>query len=100
MNLFQDEYRCPIPAEITARAIWEIVEVGGTATGTLINSGTINANAASPLTISTANTVTNSGTLEATSGGDLVIDDSVKNFKIIEALGPGATVTIDGVMPP
>jgi dTDP-4-dehydrorhamnose reductase len=25
LNLFEDEFRCPIPAEVTARAIWEIV---------------------------------------------------------------------------
>ena len=25
VNLFEDEFRCPIPAEVTARAIWEIV---------------------------------------------------------------------------
>jgi dTDP-4-dehydrorhamnose reductase len=25
LNLFEDEFRCPIPAEITARAIWEII---------------------------------------------------------------------------
>jgi len=24
LNLFTDEYRCPIPAEVTARAIWEL----------------------------------------------------------------------------
>jgi dTDP-4-dehydrorhamnose reductase len=25
LNLFEDEFRCPIPAEVTSRAIWEIV---------------------------------------------------------------------------
>jgi dTDP-4-dehydrorhamnose reductase len=25
LNLFEDEFRCPVPAEVTARAIWEIV---------------------------------------------------------------------------
>ena len=29
LNLFVDEFRCPIPAEITARAIWEIVGESG-----------------------------------------------------------------------
>lgn len=29
LNLFEDEFRCPIPAEITARAIWEIVGESG-----------------------------------------------------------------------
>ena len=75
----------------------DVIAGGGVIGGgglTLINSGTVNANAASPLTISTGNTVTNSGTLEATSGGDLVIDDNVKNSKVIEALGAGAAVTI------
>jgi dTDP-4-dehydrorhamnose reductase len=27
--LFEDEFRCPIPAEITARAIWEIIGQAG-----------------------------------------------------------------------
>jgi hypothetical protein len=54
-------------------------------------------NANTPLTISTGNTVDNSGTLEATSGGDLIIDDSVTNSKIIEALGAGAIVVMDGL---
>jgi hypothetical protein len=59
--------------------------------------GTVNANAITPLTIPTGSTVDNSGTLEATSGGDLIIDDSVKNSKIIEALGAGAMVVMDGL---
>jgi dTDP-4-dehydrorhamnose reductase len=29
VNLFEDEFRCPIPAEVTARAIWEILGQGG-----------------------------------------------------------------------
>jgi dTDP-4-dehydrorhamnose reductase len=29
LNLFEDEFRCPIPAEVTARAIWEIVGESG-----------------------------------------------------------------------
>jgi len=29
LNLFEDEFRCPIPAEFTARAIWEIVGESG-----------------------------------------------------------------------
>jgi dTDP-4-dehydrorhamnose reductase len=29
LNLFEDEFRCPIPAEVTARAIWEIVGQSG-----------------------------------------------------------------------
>lgn len=29
MSLFADEFRCPIPAEVTARAIWEIAGQGG-----------------------------------------------------------------------
>jgi dTDP-4-dehydrorhamnose reductase len=29
LSLFEDEFRCPIPAEITARAIWEIVGESG-----------------------------------------------------------------------
>ena len=29
LSLFEDEFRCPIPAEITARAIWEIVGQSG-----------------------------------------------------------------------
>ena len=61
----------------------------------LINRGTINATTSAPLTISTGNTVINSGTLKATSGGNLVIDDSVTNSKLIEAFGGGATVTIE-----
>lgn len=30
MNLFVDEFRCPIPATATARAIWELVSAGAT----------------------------------------------------------------------
>lgn len=30
MTLFVDEYRCPIPAAATARAIWELVDAGAT----------------------------------------------------------------------
>lgn len=29
MNLFVDEYRCPIGAEVTARALWRLMEIGG-----------------------------------------------------------------------
>jgi dTDP-4-dehydrorhamnose reductase len=29
LHLFEDEFRCPIPAEVTARAIWEIVGESG-----------------------------------------------------------------------
>jgi dTDP-4-dehydrorhamnose reductase len=29
LSLFEDEFRCPIPAEVTARAIWEIVGESG-----------------------------------------------------------------------
>jgi dTDP-4-dehydrorhamnose reductase len=29
LNLFEDEFRCPIPAEVTAHAIWEIIERPG-----------------------------------------------------------------------
>jgi dTDP-4-dehydrorhamnose reductase len=29
LNLFDDEFRCPIPAQVTARAIWEIVGESG-----------------------------------------------------------------------
>jgi hypothetical protein len=62
---------------------------------TLINRGTVDANrAGGTLTINTGSTVVNSGTLEATTSASLVIDDSVKNSKIIEALGSGAAVTI------
>ena len=30
LNLFKDEFRCPIPAAMTARAIWELVQSGAT----------------------------------------------------------------------
>jgi dTDP-4-dehydrorhamnose reductase len=30
MSLFVDEFRCPIPAAATARAIWELVKAGAT----------------------------------------------------------------------
>jgi dTDP-4-dehydrorhamnose reductase len=29
VNLFEDEFRCPIPAEVTARAIWKVVGQAG-----------------------------------------------------------------------
>ncbi len=29
VHLFEDEHRCPIPAEVTSRAIWEVAEDGG-----------------------------------------------------------------------
>lgn len=29
LRLFVDEFRCPIPARITARAVWELVQAGG-----------------------------------------------------------------------
>ena len=62
---------------------------------TLVNRGTVNADSpVASLTIDTGSTVVNSGTLEATSSGSLVIDDSVTNSKVIEALGSGAVVTI------
>ena len=62
---------------------------------TLVNRGTVNANSpVATLTIDTGSTVVNSGTLEATSSGSLIIDDSVTNSKVIEALGSGAIVTI------
>lgn len=30
LNLFTDEYRCPIPAAATARAAWELIQAGAT----------------------------------------------------------------------
>jgi dTDP-4-dehydrorhamnose reductase len=30
MSLFVDEFRCPIPAEATVRAVWELLRVGAT----------------------------------------------------------------------
>ena len=30
LRLFSDEFRCPIPAEVTARATWELAETGAT----------------------------------------------------------------------
>jgi hypothetical protein len=62
---------------------------------TLINQGTINANATVALVIDCGNnTDTNSGTLEATSTGGLDIDSSVSNSKTIEADGTNAKVVI------
>ena len=62
---------------------------------TLVNSGVVNANRTSALTLDTGSTVANSGTLEATSSGNLVIADNVSNARIIEALGSAATVQIE-----
>ena len=28
LNLFTDEFRCPIPAKVTARAVWELIQKG------------------------------------------------------------------------
>jgi len=62
---------------------------------TLINSGTVNANTLSALTINTgANAVINAGLLEATSTGGLIIDSKLSNSKTLEALGTSATVLI------
>jgi dTDP-4-dehydrorhamnose reductase len=30
LSLFTDEFRCPIPAAVTARALWELLELGAT----------------------------------------------------------------------
>ena len=61
----------------------------------LVNSGAVNANNVSALTIDTgAHAIINSGILEATSTGGLVIDSNVTNSRTIEAVGTSATVTI------
>ena len=66
---------------------------------TLINQGTINANASLALVLNTgSNAIINSGTLEASSSGGLDIEGNVTNSKTIEALGTNAKVVIQGVI--
>ena len=64
----------------------------------LTNSGTINANTTSALTIDTGpDQIVNAGILEATSTGGLFIDSNVLNSKTIRALGTSAAVIVSGV---
>jgi hypothetical protein len=64
---------------------------------TLINSGTVNADAVSPIAFNLGS-VTNSGIMEATSTGGLVFRVATANAKTIEALGTNTQVVISSTV--
>ena len=71
----------------------------GAASMALVNSGTINANQSTPLTIELSNGLNNSGTLEATNGGAPYIEvgnaETATNTGTIQATG-GSSLEVDG----
>jgi hypothetical protein len=70
----------------------------GDATLTLINSGNIDGNASSTLTISTGtHRMINSGTLQGATSAGLAIESDVANAKTIAAAGTNANVLLDGI---
>jgi hypothetical protein len=66
----------------------------------LVNSGIIDANQPTVLTIQTSSGTTNTGILEATNGGNLVLDgDTYTNATgTIEASGSGSVVTLENTV--
>jgi hypothetical protein len=76
--------------------------IGNGGSLTLINDGTINANATNILTIDTAGPVTNAGLLEATGSGGLDLQSAVNNasagtISVTSGLGGGALSFIGAV---
>ena len=64
---------------------------------TLMNSGTIDANQSTPLTVQANGGTTNTGTLEATNGATLTLDDTITNTGgSIKATGTNSAVVLNG----